>query len=68
MLERDRDYKIDPDKPYKITKVAELLGVGRDTVYRELDDGKMEYHNIRKNKIVYGREIIAYLEKCKVIK
>ncbi|HEX8171426.1 MAG TPA: helix-turn-helix domain-containing protein [Thermoanaerobaculia bacterium] len=49
------------EKRYGIDAAAKLIGVSRQTIWREINDGNIGYHLIRGRKLIGDSEIDAYL-------
>jgi excisionase family DNA binding protein len=51
---------LDPGRFYGVTAVATRWGVSRDTVYRQINDGKLRARKIGRGWSVHGTEILKY--------
>ena len=52
-------------KAYSIAQAAQLLGIGRSTMYRELADGRITSIKCRKRRLIPAEALDAWLASAK---
>lgn len=60
---RPRGIVVEPNKYYKVNKIAEMLDVSPETLKREIRDGKLKAVKIRTNTVVLGIELEKYIQE-----
>lgn len=63
MLSKPINYEILKDAYYSIIPCSEKLGISRETLEREIQDGKIPYYEFRNVKKIKGCDLIEYIEK-----
>lgn len=62
LLSKDRDYSIDPERPYSLSEAGQKLGVSADTVRRMIDEKELSAYQVRTKWLVRGKELIRYMK------
>lgn len=62
---------INPSGRYRMTKAAELMGIGRSTLYKYIGEGKVRTEYVNRidgtqRQVVKGIEIIRYVRNFKI--